>query len=485
MKHSAILLLALLAGLSLAQRQRPRDFTAARELSIILGRPTSNSITVSVLVPEPANAQVEFGERSAALTNKTKPIQSTPDKPVEFLLPNLKPNTRYFYRLLTRKTNETEFQPTQEYSFHTQRAPGSTFTFGVQGDSHPERLNRMYHPDLYLRTMEHVLKHQPDFYLTLGDDFSLEHLYNADNLNLQTVGELYKNQRSFLGRMASSTALFLVNGNHEQAARHLLTGKEDSPPVIAGKSRITFFPLPAPDSFYTGNEQPVEFVGLPRDYYAWQWGDALFATIDPYWHSPVQIDSGIGGKQSKDGNRDRKGGRRDGWATTMGDAQYQWLKRTLEQTKAKYKFVFAHHVLGTGRGAVELADLYEWGGKSRNGEWEFDKRRPGWAMPVHQLFVKHGVTIFFQGHDHLFARQEKDGVVYQETPNPADSTYDTFNKEAYLSGDILPNAGYLRVTVSPQQTKVDYIRSWLPKDETAEHKNGEVAFSYTVKPRAQ
>lgn len=481
-----MLLLSLIAGLSIAQRQRPRDFTAARELSLILGRPTSSSIAVSVLVSESVDAFVEFGSRSGALTTKTKPTQATPGKPVEFLLANLKPNTRYFYRLLTRKQTDKEFKPGEEYTFHTQRAPGSTFAFGVQGDSHPERLNRMYHPDLYLRTMDHVRKDRPDFYLTLGDDFSIEHLYNADNLNLQTVGELYRNQRNFLGRMASSTALFLVNGNHEQAARHLLTGKEDSPPVIAGKSRILWFPLPAPDSFYSGNKEPVEFVGLPRDYYAWQWGDALFVTIDPYWHSPVQIDSGIGGKQSKDGNRDRKGGRRgDGWATTMGDAQYQWLKNTLEQSKAKYKFVFAHHVLGTGRGAVELADLYEWGGNNRNGEWEFDKRRPGWAMPVHQLFVKHGVTIFFQGHDHLFARQEKDGVIYQETPNPADSTYDTFNKEAYRSGDILPNAGYLRVTVSPQQTKVDYIRAWLAKDETAEHKNGEVAFSYTVKPRAQ
>ena len=482
MKRSTVLLLSLVAGLCVAQRQRSRDLTAARELSVILGRPTSNSIAVSALVAEPADAFVEFGARSGALTTKTNTIQAAPDRPVDFLLADLKPNTRYFYRVVTRNKSATEFKPGPEYTFHTQRAPGATFAFGVQGDSHPERLNRMYHPELYLRTMDHVRKDRPDFYLTLGDDFSVEHLYNADNLNLQTVGELYRNQRNFLGRMASSTALFLVNGNHEQAARHLLRGKEDSVPVIVGKSRLLWFPLPAPDSFYTGNKEPVQFVGLPRDYYAWQWGDALFIAIDPYWHSPVQIDSGIGGKQSKDGNR--KGGRRgDGWATTMGDAQYQWLKNTLEQSKARFKFVFAHHVLGTGRGAVELADLYEWGGKSRNGEWEFEKRRPGWAMPVHQLFVKHGVTIFFQGHDHLFARQEKDGVVYQETPNPADSTYDTFNKEAYRSGDILPNAGYLRVTVSPREAKVDYIRAWLAKDETPEHKNGEVAFSYTVKPR--
>ena len=165
------------------------------------------------------------------------------------------------------------------------------------------------------------------------------------------------------------------------------------------------------------------------------------------------------------------------------DAWQQWFKRTLEQSAAKYKFVFAHHVLGTGRGAVELADLYEWGGKSRAGMWELDKRRPGWELPVHQLMVKHGVSIFFQGHDHLFARQEKDGVVYQETPNPADPGYAAYNREAYRSGDVLPNSGYLRVTVAPEKVEVDYVCSSLPKDETPDRKNGEVAFSCTVSAR--
>ena len=167
----------------------------------------------------------------------------------------------------------------------------------------------------------------------------------------------------------------------------------------------------------------------------------------------------------------------------MGDAQYQWFKRTLEQSKAKYKFVFAHHVLGTGRGGIECADLYEWGGRSQRGDWEFAQKRPGWELPVHQLMVKHGVTIFFQGHDHLFARQEKDGIVYQEVPMPCDYGYVAYNEERYESGVKLPNSGHLRVTVSPEQVKVDYIRSYLSKDETAQQKTGDVAHSYTIQPK--
>ena len=164
---------------------------------------------------------------------------------------------------------------------------------------------------------------------------------------------------------------------------------------------------------------------------------------------------------------------------SIGDEQYKWLEHTLEQSNARYKFVFCHHVMGTGRGGIEMAHLYEWGGKSQDGTWRFDEKRPGWEEPIHQLMVDAGVTIFFQGHDHIFARQELDGVVYQSVPNPADDTYQAFNREAYRSGDILPNSGHLLVTVSPENVRLDYVRSFLPEDK-AKGQNGKTAFSFTV-----
>lgn len=448
------------------------------DVNIILGRPTDRSITVSVLASRNLEAFFEYGAKPGSYTAKTSVSTLQSGKPLEVLLDRLQPNTRYHYRMRYRQPDSAEYSAGTENSFHTQRPPGSTFTFGVQGDSHSERLNRMYHPDLYARTMQNVRADGPDFYLTLGDDFSIDPLYNRGRLNAEAVAQIYINQRRFLGLVGSSSPLFLVNGNHEQAAAYLLDGTPNSPPVLSGRARNLYFPQPAPDGFYTGDAEPVEFVGLLRDYYAFTWGDALFVTLDPYWHSPVQIDAGLGGRQS-----DRKGGNRarDWWGITMGNAQYQWLKKTLGQSKARYRFLFAHHVLGTGRGGIEMAGLYEWGGKNRSGDWEFDKKRPGWELPIHQLMVKHGVTIFFQGHDHLFARQQRDGVVYQETPNPADPGYSVYNREAYRSGDVLPNSGHLRVTVSPAEVKVEYVRSYLAQDETPDRKNGAVAFSYTVR----
>tara|TARA_B100000470_G_scaffold368_1_gene212 strand:- start:938 stop:1801 length:864 start_codon:yes stop_codon:yes gene_type:complete len=286
--------------------------------------------------------------------------------------------------------------------------------------------------------------------------------------------------------MAHSTASFMVNGNHEEARGHFLSTPLHDVSIFAGSARTRFFPLPAPDSFYSGSSESVPGIGLLKDYYAFEWGDALFVMIDPYWSSPVPVGNsgGMGGGGMGPGfgeEWDRLTTRApDRWASTMGDAQYQWFRETLAGSDAKYKFVFTHHVLGVGRGGIELARDYEWGGYGTDGNWEFDEQRPNWELPIHQLMVKNGVTIFFQAHDHIFVRQELDGIIYQSVPNPADDTYTARNRNAYLSGDALDNSGYLNVMVSPEQVKVDYIRSYLPEHELGGRKHGEIAYSYLV-----
>jgi hypothetical protein len=488
---------------------------------------------LSVLSASDIEAYVEFGHKKGDYSRRTETLRSNAGSPFEFELERLQPNTRYFYRLYSRQPGQDGFAVGEEYTFHTQRPPGSTFTFALQGDSHPERVGKMYSPNLYVRTMSNVEKDRPDFYLTMGDDFSLDRLVNRGTLEQSSVDRVYAHQRSFLGLVGRSSPLFLVNGNHEQAGFNWLDGTPNNPAVMAGIARNRFFALPAPNDFYSGDSRELEFIGLLRDYYAWTWGDALFVVMDPYWHSPVPVDSaqgsergrrqrgesvgdesrggsgrGLRGEASGDGkradgsgNERRGGGGRDGerrvgsgrkgrnasrggrardwWGMSIGDEQYMWLKDTLEQSEARYKFVFCHHVMGTGRGGIEMAHLYEWGGKSQDGTWQFDEKRPGWEKPIHQLMVDNGVTIFFQGHDHIFCRQELDGVVYQSVPNPADDTFEAFNREAYRTGDVLPNSGHLLVTVSPENVRLDYVRSFLPEDK-AEGENGKTAFSFTV-----
>ncbi len=458
----------------------PPELAAFNWLTLVLGRVTDQSVTVSAVTRENIEGFFEYGTSTGNYTNKTGLLTFAANKPIEMVFDKLQSDMQYFYRLQFRKPGETNFTARPECRFHTQRAAGNSFTFAIQGDSHPER-PQMSEPNLYARTLLNAAADQPDFYICMGDDFSVA---PVREVNFDAVAARYTLQRPFLGLVGQNAPVFLVNGNHEQASLFNFnqTDERHAVAVYAQNARNQFYPTPSPDKFYSGDAEPLPAIGLRKDYCAWTWGDALFVILDNYWHSSAQVDSGFR-EQDAGGGKGGKGHDRDWWTLTLGDAQYQWFKRTLEASKAKYKFVFAHHVMGSGRGGVDECDLYEWGGKNKRGDWEFTQRRLGWELPVHQLMAKHGVTIFFQGHDHLYCQQQRDGIIYQEVPMPADHGYQTYNADRYQSGVKLPNSGHLRVTVSPENVKVEYVRSFLPKDETAQNKTGDIAHSYTVKAK--
>ncbi len=517
----------LIAAVAAFAKKAPRASVAGPEsaCSVLVGRPTDQSATVSVLSDSDGRACVEYGAASGAYTSKTGVMPLRAGVPTEFGLVGLRPDSECFYRVSVQRSSQPAAAPGVEQQCHTARKPGAMFTLCIQGDSHPERIGRMYDPDLYLRTLNNVAADKPDFYFMMGDDVSIERLFEQKSLCQSSVDAVYAHQRGFLGIVGKATPLMLVNGNHEQAAKYLLDGTAKNGAVYAGIARTRFYPLPAPGLFYSGNAEPVEHIGLLRDYYAWEWGDALFVVIDPYWHSSVVVDNEAGTKApqrpgggergggGEKGQRDaagdqpeaRKGkGNRDLWQVTLGDSQYHWLEKTLRESHAKFKFVFCHHVLGTGRGGIEEATRYEWGGQEggggkrdrnggndaqppRRGLDRFFQNRPTWDKPIHALMRDTGVTIFFQGHDHLYAHQELDGVIYQTCPNPADPTFTAFNKEAYQSGDVFPNSGHLRVTVTGGPNAacaVQYVRSLRQSDETDSLKNGSIVHEYTAKPRA-
>ena len=440
--------------------------------NFILGIPTASSITASVILKKEYETFIEYSPIGSQKKKKTDLLKSKDGEPIEITLNSLSSNTLYTCCLKYRLPDEKGFRQAHQTFFSTQKSYGSTFSFGVQGDSHPEREGKMFNPVLYRQTLDSVAAKRPDFYFMMGDDFSLDRLLTSNKANKENVEKAYLLQRSFLGNTGNMPPLFLINGNHEQAAKYLLDGTEKSIAMIAANARNKYFLLPDPTGFYDGDKDTVEHIGYLKDYYSFEWGNALFVTIDPYWHSDIPVDNQPGTQEKKN--------RKDPWGITLGDEQYNWLKNTLEKSKAKYKFVFSNHVLGTGRGGVELAKQFEWGGYDRNGTWQFDQFRPDWPLPIHQLMVKNKVTIFFQGHDHLFARQELNGVVYQSVPNPADDTYTAFNRDAYVSGTVLPNSGFLYITVSKNEVKVEYIRSYL-KEGSSLPEEAKSNYSYILR----
>jgi hypothetical protein len=429
--------------------------------TIVLGKPTATAMTVSLLAASALDVYIEHGAASGGYTAKTATKSIKAGVPTEITLTGLVPDTAWAYRIRYRTVGKTSFAAAVRQSFRTQRSAASAFTFAVQADPHID-VDRKTQPALVRRTLENIASDDPDFLVDLGDTF----LGDKFATSWADVVKRYVNVRSYFGITGPSVPLFLVNGNHEGEDGWALDGTSANLSVWAAKARKLYYPEPSAGSFYSASAVKEPFVGERDSYYAWEWGDALFVVLDPYSYTTTDP---------------RKSG--DLWDWTLGEAQHAWLERVLSESSATYTFVFAHHVVGDVRGGVEWTDLYEWGGHGKDGTDAFDTERPGWGLPIHDLFVKYGVTIFFQGHDHLFVRQEQDGVVYQEVPQPGTPGGDAQNQAheyAYTSGVILPSTGHLEVTVAPTGVTVDYVRSSVTASGGAGTDNGEVVYSYTV-----
>ncbi len=432
--------------------------------SIILGRPTDKSISVSLLFDQNTDFYIEYGTSAQTYTKTSSTYFSSANQTFTINLSDLTVNTRYYYRLRYKNNTVSNFNTSVEYNFHTQRNKGEAYTFTVESDEH--LYDKKGIRSMYQVTLNNQALDKPDFMLSLGDIFGDDH--NPTTITSNDLNLLHKDYRQYLGAICHSIPFFICLGNHEGENDFYLNQNPPNNLAVWGTYwRKYYYPNPSPNSFYSGNlDNEPHGIGSPENYYAWTWGDALYVVLDVYRYQNVNSD------------------KPQNWDWSLGLKQYTWLRNTLETSTAKYKFVFAHHVRGQGRGAITNAKLFEWGGYEADGKtYGFDKNRPGWGKPIHQLFKDNGVNIFFQGHDHLFAHEILDGIHYQEVPMPSDSTYmigKLANADAYTS-DTLDGTGHVKVTVSSSCVKVDYVKAYLPKDTLdGKHKNREIGFSYTI-----
>ena len=82
-----------------------------------------------------------------------------------------------------------------------------------------------------------------------------------------------------------------------------------------------------------------------------------------------------------------------GEESRIGGTQLPWVTSELKRT-FRYKFVFLHQPVFP---VVPFHGL---------------DRHPGTRDRLHELFVENGVSLVVAGHDHVYDRQEKDGVSY-------------------------------------------------------------------------
>ncbi len=415
--------------------------------SMLLGAPSDSSITINLISVSSTQVYVEYGTVSGEYLSKTGATQIVAGKPTDISLISLSPNTQYYYRVSYQ--NDGKYLQSQEHVFHTARLEGSSFTFDIEADPH---LDEQSDPAVFNQTLKNILSDKPDFLIDLGDTFM------SDKLPVKSYQTIEGRQilfRKYFDLLNADVPLFLALGNHEGENGWELRDGANNVAVWDTNIRKLYYPNPVPNLFYSGNTVEEEYVGLREDYYAFEWGDALIVVLDPYWYTSP--------KPSQ-----------DGWGWTLGKTQYDWLAKTLNQSTSKYKFVLAHQLVGgdaLGRGGIEKADLFEWGGNNLDGTYGFDAMRAGWGKPIHQLLVDNNVDVFFHGHDHLYVKEILDGVIYQEVPQPSHpgESVSTAGEYGYADGEILGGSGHMRVKVTPLSATIEFVRH-----------DGSVASSYTV-----
>ena len=439
----------------------------------LLGKPTNNSITVNIIPDENIEYYYEYGTTEGGpYTSQTSTVSATGNAPHEIVINGLQTDTRYYYRIQYR-TSGGSWISGDEHSFHTQRSQGSTYKFTILSDSHA-----MYNTQ-YQNAVININGDEPDFHFDLGDTFMTDGDVNQDQVNAEYIAQ---RDALYIGGIGHSAPIFLASGNHENEEGWNL---DDTPFSIALGSilaRKLYFPTPISDGFYSGNTDLLTAIDeatygdeLREDYYAWEWGDALFVVIDPFQYTmanPYGSTAGEGSDDPASGDR---------WNWTLGQQQFNWFKQIIQNSSAKYKFIFAHHMVGGTqnyvRGGAVPANLFEWGGYNADGTtWGFDTERSGWGSdPIHQLMVANGVSAFFHGHDHQYAYEVRDGIVYQSMPRPSTGLdFSYYSESDPYTETVLPSPGYLCVTITPDIATIEYINS----NSTSRV----VSHSYTILP---
>lgn len=409
------------------------------DFNVIPARPTDVAVSLSLYSAVSRTVTLTLLE-----SGRTVPATLAAGEPTVLELTGLAPDRTYRYRI-------TATSPALSYEgmVRTARASGSSYRFVMQADSHLDENSDL---NVYANTLRNMLADSADFLVDLGDTFMSDKY-----TDYRDAAAHYVAQRYYFGLAGTQLPLYLVQGNHDAE-----TGWLSANASWASSQRLRWFPAVSPNGFYSSGTT----AALPRNYYAWQWGDALFIALDPFAFTTTKPSATS-----------------TSWAWTLGQEQYGWLTRTLESSTAKYTFVFLHHLVGgqglEARGGAEASRFFEWGGANADGTVAFAQRRPGWALPIHDLLVKHRVSAVFHGHDHLYVNQLRDGIRYLEVPQPSFARENATASAAdygYASGTLLGSSGHIRVTVGPGKATVAYVRSRLTTG------NGVIADQFDIQP---
>ncbi len=460
-------ILSLFTGLILCQgllfkphAEQSEDFICREYLS----RPTAHSININVIPADNMTLYAVYGLNGEELQLKTENVYAIKGRSENIVIDGLNSGTTYYYRLKWKKTEEEDFSSGRTGHFTTARETGDSFQFAVVSDSHiyqkwymaknpkneKDRLQGENSIELMDKTLENILQEKFDFLITLGDE-AMPHCYYGHVGSSETYGEAeerYRVFRSFYSKVSHVLPIFFVLGNHEGESPFVDTMKSFSPEMAGERYRARLK--------HVVNPEPVTYPqggGERQNYYAFQWGDALFIILDPYSYTeayPTESEM---------------------W--TLGDKQFNWLSRTLRSSKSQWKFIFCHQFVGGKPGYIKWGHAYGKGG--------INAVPYGEQAEIHELMKKHQAHIFFYGHDHVYADGVREGIHYTACGSSASPYWgrkgtlkdNEFNDN--YNHDFIVMPGFADVEVSRQEVRVSYVRTDIDGED-----NGKIADCYTL-----
>jgi 3',5'-cyclic AMP phosphodiesterase CpdA len=395
--------------------------------------PTPLGFTLNVAVasgaPEVLRAEVRKDGEDATWDYLGTASYPAPDV-VEWSFAQLGPDTAYEYRIVARQANG-ENLVLYAGKATTQRSPGHEFDFALITDTHipprsyvPLDLSAENYQEATLSAIApEVLAERPDFVMNLGDMLDYHMFgFNEPPPDPSWARLAYLNYRRLFGNTLGLMPHYPVIGNWEGE-----NGCNSEEQIDRSRpQRMIYLPGPTPDTYPEG--------GSPNeDYYAFQWGDALFVVLNvmTYTHGCHYLSYDIGVP--------------DDW--TLGEEQLNWLRRTLEGASSRWRFVFIHHAVGGAAGDLANSAYGRGGGQAA---------RVGEQSVIHDMMLQYGVQIFFYGHDHVFTDMTVDGIHYT-LPGSAGAPWKFTTVETGYT-NYWPDSGYGKVHVSPDLVRVEFIK---------------------------
>jgi hypothetical protein len=387
-----------------------RAFAATPIVSSRVTAIASTQVTVTITASAAVRCYIEYGTSASSLKSKTVISSFAKGESKVINLTGLAENTKVYYRVRYGVLTSKAYSALPIANLTT-ATKGSTSVFAIQADPHMDENSSA---DVYSGTLKQIVAAAPLFLMDLGDIFMVDKLQDKSEANIRARFELMKGYYEKLGNVPLKITL----GNHD--------GELGYSKFNTKSYRKEYFPA-----------QTGELA-----YYSFTTPGALHISLDPFTYTT-------------------KNPTKDGWEWTLGKTQYDWLRKTLETSTETHKFIYIHHLLvgdPQSRGGVEIAKLNEWGGNNNDGSYGFDTQRPGWGKPIHQLLLENKVGIVFKGHDHLYVKQELDGIIYQTLPQPSHpGNKIDVTQYGYISGKGVGGSGFLKVTTHSSQATVDFI----------------------------